>query len=106
MFPWALYILALLTAAAASAHAATVSVTLRDTHGAPAGNAVLTLTPAAGQAVSSQLPELATIDQRGQMLMPLVAMVRLGGRVVFANNDNTMHQVYSFSPIRQFEAEV
>ncbi len=25
------------------------------------------------------------------------------GRVVFANNDKTKHQVYSFSPIKQFE---
>jgi len=106
MFRRALYILTLLTVAAASAHAATLSVVLRDTQGAPAGNAVLTLTPAAGQTIPSRLPEQATIDQRGQMFMPLVAAIRLGGRVVFANNDNTMHQVYSFSAIRQFEAEI
>jgi plastocyanin len=105
MARWALYILAAL-AVGASAQAATVSVALHDSHGAPASNAVLTLTPTAGLALAPQLPEQATIDQRDQMFMPLVVALRRGGNVVFANNDNTMHQVYSFSAIKQFEAEI
>jgi plastocyanin len=105
MFRSALYVLSAL-AVGAAAHAATVSVALRDTHGAPAGNAALTLAPAGGQVIAVQLADQATIDQRDQMFMPLVVAVHRGGRVVFANNDNTMHQVYSFSPIKQFEAEI
>jgi len=101
-----LYILALTAAVSiAPASAATVSVALKDSHGAPASDAVVTLTPASGN-LAPRAPDEATIDQRHQMFMPLVVVVRRGGHVVFANNDGTMHQVYSFSPIKRFEQEI
>jgi plastocyanin len=64
------------------------------------------LQPAGGEALPSHVPDEATVDQRKQTFLPLVVVVRRGGHVVFANNDNTMHQVYSFSAIKQFETEI
>ncbi|HEY1710120.1 MAG TPA: hypothetical protein VGG10_17755 [Rhizomicrobium sp.] len=94
-------------ATAVPAFAASVSVSLSDTHGAPAASAVVTLVPAsAGAPVTSHVPEEAIIDQRHQMFLPLVVVVRQGGHVVFTNNDDTRHQVYSFSPIKQFQFEI
>ena len=46
------------------------------------------------------------IDQRNETFLPLVTIVRKGGQVIFTNNDTTMHQVYSFSPIKQFDFEI
>lgn len=90
-----------------TAIAATVSVAITDADGKPAANAIVSLSPAKGAAPApSNIPADAVIDQRNQMFSPLVVIVRRGGHVVFANNDATMHQVYSFSPIKQFEYEI
>ncbi len=35
--------------------------------------------------------------------LPLVTIIPKNGRIVFANNDQTTHQVYSFSAVKQFE---
>ncbi|MBV8976716.1 MAG: methylamine utilization protein [Alphaproteobacteria bacterium] len=84
--------------------AATVHVVVTDSAGKPAASAVVTLTGDAGAA--SHVPLRAIIDQRDEMFLPLVVAVRKGGDVVFTNNDATMHQVYSFSPVKQFEFEI
>jgi plastocyanin len=93
--------------AAFPARAATVNVEIRDGSGHPAANAVVALTVdgAAPTTVSPLLSE-ATIDQRHETFIPLVTLLRKGGQVVFTNNDTTMHQVYSFSPVKQFEFEI
>jgi plastocyanin len=83
------------------AHAASLSVDIRDSDGKPAPNAVVSLYPDSG--VAPEAPEKAIIDQRHEAFLPLVVVVRKGGHVVFTNNDTTMHQVYSFSPIKQFQ---
>lgn len=90
-----------------AAIAATVSITVTGTDGKPAANAIVSLEPDKGAAPApSNIPAEAVVDQRDQMFRPLVVIVRRGGSVVFANNDTTMHQVYSFSPIKQFEYEI
>lgn len=89
----------------AEAHAAPVTVEITDTSGRPAANAVVALT-SASTAEPSRLPAEAVIDQRKETFLPLVTVLRKGGRVVFTNNDTTMHQVYSFSPIKQFAFEI
>jgi len=43
------------------------------------------------------------IDQRLETFLPLITIIPRNGRIVFANNDPTTHQVYSFSPVKQFE---
>jgi plastocyanin len=95
-----------LFAVCGSARAGTVSIALKDQRGAPVSDAVVTLVPLASLAVPSHLAEEAVIDQRHQTFLPLVVVIRQGGRVVFTNNDDTMHQVYSFSPIKRFEFEI
>src|SRR5690348_15477672 len=95
----------LLTGSAALA--ATVDVQISDSGGRPAANAVVSLTSQSGTPdVDTRLPAEAIIDQRKETFLPLVSIVRRGGRVIFTNNDTTMHQVYSFSPIKQFAFEV
>jgi plastocyanin len=74
-----------------------------DKNAMPASDSVITLEPDGSQALATHLPEKAVIDQRDETFLPLVAIVRKGGRVVFTNNDETMHQVYSFSAIKQFQ---
>jgi plastocyanin len=88
--------------AGANAAAATVNVAVVDKNAMPASDTVITLEPE-GTLLVTHLPEKAVIDQRNETFIPLVVVVRKGGRVVFTNNDVTMHQVYSFSPIKQFQ---
>lgn len=108
MFRKALFALAAASAFACSiaGHAATVHVTVTDTGGKPAANAVVSLAPEGGTVPASHVPARTVIDQQHEMFLPLVVVVRKGGEVVFTNNDVTMHQVYSFSPIKQFQFEL
>ncbi|HEX3653170.1 MAG TPA: hypothetical protein VHU18_10145 [Rhizomicrobium sp.] len=92
--------------AAFPARAASLDIQISDTGGRPAANAVVALTAQNGAAPISRLPVEAVIDQRHETFLPLVTIVRVGGHVIFTNNDTTMHQVYSFSPIKQFEFEM
>jgi plastocyanin len=92
--------------ASAPAYAGSVSIEITGTDGKPAANAVVELAPDAVQDVVSHLPNEAIIDQREEMFIPLVSLIKRGGRVIFTNHDTTMHQVYSFSPIKQFEFEI
>lgn len=87
---------------------AQAEVDVADGHGHPLADAVIELTPAAaGSAATSGGPPLESIiDQRRETFLPLVTLIRRGGHVIFTNNDTTMHQVYSFSPIRQFAFEI
>lgn len=87
--------------------AATVEVAITGTDGRPAVQAVAELFPEtqiAGPA--SKLPSEALVDQRDETFIPLVTIIRRGGHVSFRNSDHTMHQVYSFSDIKQFAFEV
>src|SRR5947199_5387554 len=100
-------ILLALLLAGKSALAATVDVQISDTGGRPAANAVVSLTaPSGTPQAEMRLPAEVIIDQRKETFIPLVSILRGGGRVIFTNNDTTMHQVYSFSPIKQFAFEV
>jgi plastocyanin len=93
--------------AGTDAGAATVDVFVTNSGGMPAANAVVSLMPDTGttQAIP-HTPEKSIIDQRHETFLPLVVVVRKGGEVIFTNNDVTMHQVYSFSPVKQFQFEI
>jgi plastocyanin len=72
----------------------------------PVMNAVITLVPETKlsmPAASTKLAAEKTIDQKNETFLPLVTIVPKGGHIVFANNDQTTHQVYSFSAAKQFE---
>lgn len=89
-----------------AANAATVVIDVTDTGGMPAPNAVVSLSPDSATDISAHTPERSVIDQRQETFLPLVVVVRRGGEVIFTNHDVTMHQVYSFSPIKQFQFEI
>lgn len=102
-----LHVLCLLALAwAAPAFAGTVKIVVTDTSGKPAANAVVELVPQSHSDAASHLPDEAIIDQRDETFIPLVSLIRQGGHVIFANHDTTMHQVYSFSEIKQFAFEI
>lgn len=91
----------------AGAMAASVEVDVRDQNERAVEGAVVELLP--GRAASppvSPLPLESTIDQQHETFLPLVTLIRKGGRVIFTNHDTTMHQVYSFSEIKQFAFEI
>lgn len=103
---WLRAICALITAlcsACISAAAATVTIAVSDASGHAVANAVVSLSPDGSGQTISHLPDKAIIDQRQETFIPLVVVVRRGGSVVFTNHDTTMHQVYSFAPIKQFQ---
>ena len=91
-----------------NASAATVEVAITGTDGRPAAQAVTELFPETQPIAlpASRLPSEAIVDQRDETFIPLVTIIRRGGHVSFRNSDHTMHQVYSFSNIKQFAFEV
>ena len=46
--------------------------------------------------------ETAIVDQINKTFVPRVSIVRTGTVVTFPNSDNIRHQVYSFSPAKEF----
>ena len=97
----------LLFGACQTAAATTFTAEITDQDGKPVMNAVVTLVPdLQGTTMPGASTRLATenlIDQRRETFLPLVTIVPRNGRIIFANNDPTTHQVYSFSPVKQFE---
>ncbi len=96
----------LLLAAFEPACATNFTAEITDQDGHPVANAVVVLVSEAKTsmpAASTRLPAEKTIDQRNETFLPLVTIVPKGGRIVFSNNDQTTHQVYSFSAVKQFE---
>jgi plastocyanin len=83
-------------------------VAVVDRSGRPLADAVVELSGPApsSTAPARQPPADAIVDQHRETFLPLVTVVRKGGHVIFTNNDTTMHQVYSFSPVKQFAFEV
>jgi hypothetical protein len=88
------------------ATAGTVSIAVVDSSGRPMRDAVVSLFPNE----ASRMPAAATVlegsrivGQQSETFLPLVSILPVGGAIVFTNGDHTMHHVYSFSPIRQFE---
>lgn len=91
--------------ALASGPAATASglrVLVRDTHGAPVSDAVVSLLPQ-DRPVPPASGAIATMDQRNLSFVPQVLVVQTGSKVRFPNSDNVRHHVYSFSPAKRFE---
>src|SRR5882762_2216661 len=98
------YVGALLFAVCGSAAATTFTAEVNDQDGRPVANAVIVLVADSKAPMpASRLAAEKTIDQRGETFIPLVTIVPKGGHIIFANNDQTTHQVYSFSAVKQFE---
>ena len=94
----------MLFALCTGAEAATLTAEVSNEDGHTLANAVVMLLPDVnGDPAESRLGSDKLVDQRDETFLPLVTIIPKGGRVSFSNSDPTMHQVYSFSPIRQFE---
>ena len=78
-------------------------MTLTDGKGKQVEDAVVSLTPLDGQAVSA--PELRPVEvaQKNQMFIPYVTAVAVGTSVVFPNVDTVQHHIYSLSKPKRFE---
>jgi plastocyanin len=97
-------VVALLTGICSPALATDFMALVTDQDGKPVPNAVVSLlTDGTMPAPSSKLATEKIIDQRNETFVPLVTIVPKGGHITFANNDQTTHQVYSFSKVKQFE---
>lgn len=98
----ALLFLALLAAAGATA-AAEIAATVTDGEGRPLPDAVVVAVPLQGAPSPAPSPAREMVDQIGQEFVPYVKPILVGSAVLFPNKDNIRHQVYSFSPAKQFE---
>jgi len=89
-----------------AAAATTFTAEITDQDGRAVVNAVVTLKPEQKTPLPAPSTRLAiekSIDQRNETFIPYVTVIPKGGRILFANNDQTTHQVYSFSAVKQFE---
>jgi plastocyanin len=98
----ALLFLALLAWTAPVA-AAQIAATITDQEGHPLADAVVVAVPLQGVPPSAPAAAREIVDQIGQEFVPRVKPILLGTSVFFPNKDNIRHQVYSFSPAKQFE---
>lgn len=105
----ALGALTALLLAGGTARAGDLTATITDEDGKPVADAVLSLLAepsVVGAPAPPALPEplrKAVIDQRDETFFPYVALIGVGGSVVFHNGDTPHHHVYSFSPVKSFE---
>jgi plastocyanin len=86
--------------------AATVTATVTDDSGSAMPDAVVMIAPEAGAPtppLEGSSLATAVIDQKDEMFVPYVVVIRTGGTIAFHNSDSLRHHVYSFSRIRQFE---
>lgn len=87
------------------AHAATLSLTVRDADGNPLADAVALLDPASGKAAVQPMVGVE-IAQARKRFQPRVTVITVGTEVAFPNFDTVRHHVYSFSPIKPFEIKL
>lgn len=76
-----------------AAHAGVVSVTVLDKEGKPVQDAVVVVVPAARGTPKTPLAMQATISQDKMRFVPAVAVVPVGAKVTFVNNDSWEHHV-------------
>ena len=92
----------LLCAQAAAAGMVTVNVTNRS--GGAAEDTVVVFDPLDDTPAASH--DAAIIDQVNKRFVPRVSVVRTGTTITFPNSDRIRHQVYSFSPPKQFSLKL
>jgi len=90
----------------ASARAGTLNATVASS-GAGVSNAVVVLIPTDRAAPDSTTPPPhAVMNQIGLEFVPRVLAVQVGTTVMFPNNDDVRHHVYSFSPAKRLELKL
>jgi hypothetical protein len=100
-------LLAALVLAPVPALAGDLTMTLRDTAGAPVADAVVMVYPASGiPAGPIKFPWPYVVSQHDIMFDPLVLVTPVGAEVTFPNKDKVRHHVYSFSAGNKFELKL
>jgi plastocyanin len=88
---------------ASSTYAAELRVLVKDRHGKPLADAVVSAVPVDPKAPQHAKPPVDAVDQVDKQFVPYVTPVFVGSKVRFPNSDHIRHQVYSFSPAKKFE---
>ena len=89
---------------ACAAHAASLTVTVRDDKGNPLADAVVYAMPKVKPPPGPRRE--AAIEQRNKTFIPFVTAIQVGTAVSFPNHDTVRHHVSSFSPPKQFEIKL
>jgi plastocyanin len=80
------------------------SVQVNDATGQAIADAVVVLeAPAGATSPPPASRPTATVDQRNLRFVPQISVVRTGTAIDFPNSDKVLHQVYSFSPAKNFK---
>lgn len=90
-------------AAVGPASSAEITAVVKDREGHPLADAVVVAVPVEGVPRFAPPTAREIMDQIDQEFVPRVKPVLVGSSVYFPNKDNIRHQVYSFSPAKQFE---
>lgn len=98
---------ATLGALGAAAWAGNLQVSVIDKDGKPVVDAVVVLVPATAGTPKTPLPQQTTINQEKMRFIPAVAVVGVGAKARFVNNDPWEHHVRgSAAGVMQFNAGV
>jgi plastocyanin len=98
-------LLALFVGWAPGAQAANVNVTVTDAAGQALTDAVVSLEPLKGRLPVRPMANVE-IGQAKRQFDPRVTVVTVGTPVNFPNHDTVRHHVYSFSPAKTFELKL
>lgn len=91
-------------APSAAAHAATVTVTVRQPDGSPLTDGVMMIESAAAPRAVPRGPYV--MEQKQIAFQPHVLVVPVGAQVAFPNRDTVRHHVYSFSKAKRFDLKL
>lgn len=80
-----------------------LEVNVTDKKGERIKDAVVIVTSVNGTPLTASDQDHLVIDQRDKEFIPYMTALSEGGSVIFPNNDNIRHQVYSFSEAKAFE---
>jgi hypothetical protein len=90
-------------AACHSSQAGNLQATIKDIDGRLLEDAVVTAMPLDPANLPKMKESNQVVDQVNKEFLPYVNAVLVNTEVLFPNNDNIRHHVYSFSPAKKFE---
>ena len=91
-------------APSAAAHAATVTVTVRQPDGSPLTDGVVMIESTTAPRAVPRGPYV--MEQKQIAFQPHVLVVPVGAQVAFPNRDTVRHHVYSFSKAKRFDLKL
>jgi plastocyanin len=86
-----------------TAAAAALQASVKDQHGKPVADSVISATPLDPKNALRAKTPAVVIDQVDKQFVAYVTPIYVGSMVKFPNSDKIRHQVYSFSPAKRFD---